>query len=160
LNIPQLSLKQRQILERVLRQFLLAQSAAEPTGNNLLPSEIDKSGNGIGKHVFGSALALAAWRTLEIDELSTLPRDKEQATTNAKRMVQRIVNSLLEILELPSKHPPDKTESLEGYLGWAGLCLAAASMGINISPDDCQRGLSLAQELDTMNIDDLTEEQL
>ena len=133
----------------ILRQFLLAQSSTGRVGNSLLPSKIDESGAATGKHVFGTAVAVISWRTLEIYCSKPSTSDEEVAIEQTRRLVNRLVSSAADALELPSAFTEVAPKELEGYLGWAGLCLAAASLCIRISPDDCRKGLNLAQELDS-----------
>jgi hypothetical protein len=149
-------LKLRQALDSISRRFLLTQSAAEATGFSLLPNKMDNLGQGLGKQVFGTSMALVSWRTLELYGPSSTPHDKEQP----QRMLNRIINSVPEIIESPCFHSDEEPESLEGYLAWAGLCLVAASLGIHITPEDCQKALSLAEELSSATKDELSSEQL
>jgi len=149
-------LKLRQALDSISRRFLLTQSAAEATGLSLLPNKLDNLGQGLGKQVFGTGMALVSWRTLELYGPMSTPHDKEQS----QRMLNRIINSVPEIIESPCFHSDEEPESLEGYLAWAGLCLVAASLGIHITPEDCQKALSLAEELSNATKGELSPEQL
>jgi hypothetical protein len=47
---------------------------------------------------------------------------------------------------MPANYAEGKPEALEGYPGWAGLCLAAASLGVRILREDCLKGLELAKQ--------------
>jgi hypothetical protein len=149
-------LKLRQALDSISRRFLLTQSAAEATGFSLLPNKLDNLGQGLGKQVFGTSMALVSWRTLELYGPRSTPHDKEQP----QRMLNRIINSAPEIIESPCFHTDEEPESLEGYLAWAGLCLVAASLGIHNTPEDCQKALSLVEELTNATKDELSPEQL
>lgn len=149
-------LKLRQALDSISRQFLLTQAATESTGLSLLPNKLDNLGQGLGKQVFGTGMALLSWRTLELYGPMSTPHDKEQS----QRMLNRIINSAPEIIESPCFHMDEEPESLEGYLAWAGLCLVAASLGIHIAPEDCQKALSLVEELANATKGELSPEHL
>jgi hypothetical protein len=60
---------------------------------------------------------------------------------------------------MPANYAEGEPEALEGYLGWAGLCLAAASLGIRILRDDFLNGLALAQQLNDAITDGASHEQ-
>ncbi len=151
---PQIPVPLKDTLSDRLIQFLLAQSAAEPTGNKLLATEIDQSGRGQGNCVFGTGVALVAWRLLENEKLG----NKNQATAQAKRMVNRIVSCPVDAIESPSLNEPPHI--LEGYLGWAAICLAAASVGIQLSREECRTAVSLSRELNNGVIDNRSDSEL
>src|SRR5205823_1093729 len=131
---PQVPPDLRQALESLLRDFLRVQSATESTDRNLLPQSIDESGQGQGKQVFGSAVALVGWRTLECYGLKATDYHRtEEARLYARDIVDRLINSSPGILEIPCTEAAQKP--LEGYLGWAGLCMAAATLGVRLRPD-------------------------
>lgn len=149
-------LRLRQSLDSIARRFLLVQSAAEPTGFGLLPNKIDNLGQGIGKQVFGTSMALVSWRTLERYGPRITPQDEEQSQS----LLNRIINSDPELIELPSFHSDEDPQSLEGYLAWAGLCFVAASLGIQLTPEDCQKALRLVEELTSATKEELSPELL
>jgi hypothetical protein len=157
LTSEELPLRVRHDLESLLRHLLLARCAADLTEGKLLPKEVDLFGKGGGRTVFGSAMALLGWRTLESYGPSASVYDKEQAVLQSQRMVHHIIRSSPEILELPASGKP---EELEGYLGWAGLCLVAASLGIQASSNDLRATLDLVDELNAITTDSLTREKL
>lgn len=101
-------------------------------------------------------MALVSWRTLELYGPTSTLHDKEQP----QRMLNRILNSVPEIIEAPCLHTDEEPGSLEGYLAWAGLCLVAASLGVHITPEDCQKVLSLVDELSNSTKGELSPEQL
>lgn len=137
----------RHDLEVLLRKFLLAQSAEDQTGSKLLPKDIDQLDKGKGSHVFGSSIGLLAWRALEVCGLGTSAQDRQQASVQAQKMVNRIIHSSPEILELPVMA---RAKELEGYLGWSGLCLAAASLGIQSRTNELLWALDLAEGLNSI----------
>lgn len=98
----------------------------------------------------GSAVALVAWRTLELRSFSDTSQNDKQADWQAQRMASRFLNASTDILETPAQYAEGEPEALEGYLGWAGLCLAAASLGVRILPDDCHKALELAHQLNAI----------
>jgi hypothetical protein len=154
---PKIPPESRRLLESLLRNFLHAQSAAESTGGNLLPQGIDETGHGWGKQVFGSAVALVCWRTLEWCVTEAATRSSlEEARRYAGKMVRRLVASSPDVLELPCTDAEQK--NLEGYLGWAGICLAAATLGIRLHHDDCRKGLDLVEGLNDLANADLSQE--
>ncbi len=129
-----------QDLEDVLRKFLLAKAAKDRTRNDLQQGIINKE-------VFGTTISLIAWRTLELYSQSASCR--KQASIQAQKAVNRLLHSLPDILGLPLEYPDKEPEALEGYLGWTGLCLAAASLGIRISAGEYQKELNIAEELNS-----------
>ena len=139
--------KQHKEFESILRKLLLARSAEDSTGENLLPKRLAYPFKKQGEHVFGSAVALLAWRTLELLHFNDTLQNNKQAGWQSQRMVNRFLNAPSDILEIPAKYAEGEPEALEGYLGWAGLCLAAASLGIRIQLDDCHKVLGLTQRL-------------
>jgi hypothetical protein len=156
---PQVPPDMRQALESLLREFLRAQSAAETTGIGLLPQSIDEAGRGWGKQVFGSTVALVCWRTLECYALGVVNRSRvDEARMYARTMVRRLINSSSDVLELPCTKVEGKP--LEGYLGWAGVCLASATLGIRLHRDDCRKGLDLIEELTDPTYSSLSQEGL
>jgi len=134
-------------LDLTLRLFLRAQDAAAIDEHQLLPKTISKSGKGIGGHVFGTAMALVAWRTLELNSPNNSGESKAEANAYARKTFNRLLSMDQNILELPSHQNSNEPLALEGYFAWAGLCLAAASVGIRILATDSQKLLALVSEI-------------
>jgi hypothetical protein len=156
--IKEFTPKPKKDLESILRRFLLAQSADDPAGKSLLPKKTNNALTEVGRHVFGSAIALLAWRTLELHSFSETEQSSNQAEWQAQRMVNRFLHASSDLLEIPARYAEDEPETLEGYLGWTGLCLAAASLGIRIKPVDCHKVLELTQQINAA-IDSLPDKQ-
>lgn len=136
-----------------LRQFLLAQSGADPTGIGLLAREIDHLGEAIGKTLFGSGVSLLAWRTLELHA----PEDRKYSM-QAQKAVHRLINSIFDIIEVPTSNPsPDNPES---YLGWGAACFAAASVGVHMSPENYRTAVALNEELKGIDVSNRTAQKL
>lgn len=135
----------RQDLESLMRRFLLAQSYTDYTESNPLPKAPEA-----GEQVFGNALAVVGWRTIERYDVSVTSSEVHQARTYAQKAVERIAASWPGIIASPSIYPENQPEYLEGYLGWGGLCLAASSLGIRISSDDSHHQIALAQEMNDL----------
>jgi len=136
-----------------LRQFLLSQSAADPTGTDLLARTIDESGKAIGKTLFGSGVSLLAWRTLE----GLAPKNKSYSM-QARKTVHRLVSSIGNVIEVPTSNPsPNNPES---YLGWGAACLAAASVGVRMSHDEYRTAVALNEELNGIDVSNRTARRL
>jgi hypothetical protein len=125
-----------------LRQFLLAQAAIACDGGTLLPNSMDAAGKGSGQYVFGTAIAILGWRTLELFAEDT--EGMEEAAFHGRSMTERLLGNWSGALELPSTTASGDSLALEGYLAWAGLLLAAGSVGIQLGADEAQHALLLA----------------
>lgn len=136
--------KLRSDFELLLRQFLIAQGT-KAHENRLLPFSISESGQASGEYIFGTAIAVVAWRTLALFGIYRIREDN----IHAQRIFDRLVKRLPYILEMPSKHPRGKPVNLEGYFAWSGICLATASLGIRISDFEFGKILDLVQNLDS-----------
>lgn len=150
----------RRLLGTILRRFLLAQSAAETSGGNLLSSKIDKQGNGSGEHVFATAIAVWAWRTLELNRIEPMATGRPQAEEMAQKSLRRILNHLPRAIEKPSEVPTDDPIALEGYFAWAGLCVAAASVGVRLSDQEFRKIIAIVKHVRLVPIDGLTHEEV
>lgn len=129
-----------------LRQFLLAQAAIACDAGALLPSCMNAAGIGTGQYVFGTAIAILGWRTLELFAEDT--EGIEEAAFHGRSMAERLLGNWSEALELPSTTASGDSLALEGYLAWAGLLLAAGSVGIQLEADEAQHALSLVGEME------------
>ena len=134
-------------LREVLRRFLLAQAAAAPSDTGLLPNKIDKTGKGSGQHVLGTAMALAAWRTLEVSKTDDNIRDADEAAVYGQKMLNRLLESWPGVLELPAFCDEHEPLELEGYFAWAALLIAAATLGVFVTTDDYQKVVRLVAEV-------------
>jgi hypothetical protein len=136
-----------------LRQFLFAQSAADPSGTDLLAREIDNLGKAIGKTLFGSGVSLLAWRTLELHA-----PDNRKYSMQAQKSVHRLINSILDVIDVPTSNPsPDNPES---YLGWGAACFAAASVGVQMSSENYRTAVALNEELKGIDVSNRTAQKL
>ena len=118
-----------------------------------MPTEVAESGRGTGKSTFGSGVGLVLWRTLE----RTVPADTMHSK-QAERMVDRLIDSAADAIEGPMLNP--SPEIPEGYLGWGAICLGAASVGVQISYDDCRSAIALAKQLNDEPESGRSEEEL
>jgi hypothetical protein len=130
-----------------LRRFLLAQAAASPSDTGLLPNKLDKAGKGSGEHVLGTAMAVAAWRTLEVLKTDDNIRDTDEAAGYGQKMLNRLLESWPGVLELPAFCDEQEPLELEGYFAWAALLIAAATLGVFVTTDDYQKVLRLVAEV-------------
>jgi hypothetical protein len=136
-----------------LRQFLLAQSAADRTGTDLLAREIDESGKAIGKTLFGSGVSLLAWRTLELHAT-----EDRKYSMQAQKAVHRLINSIFDVIEVPTSNPSPKNP--ESYLGWGAACFAAASVGVHMSPENYRTAVALNEELKGIDVSNRAAQKL
>lgn len=153
LTLPTIPPAERAILINRMRQFFLARAAAVAVGTDLLPPKVTESGSGSGKSSFGSGVGLLAWRTLEL-----LAPDDTMGSKQAQKMVDRLVNSAADAIEAPMFNP--RPDTPEGYLGWGAICLAAASVGIRISHNDCNEAITLTKELNDEPVNSRSEKEL
>jgi hypothetical protein len=128
--------------------LVLRSHADEARGKyNLLPGAIDTRGKGIGKSVFGTAMSVLAWRTLEINGLQG-SNGGSAASPNSQLALGRLLRDPKNTIELPSVLPPeDSPLEIEGYLGWAAILMAGASVGIRLKADEASRGIGLAERI-------------
>jgi len=134
------------LLAEALRGFLLAQAASARGGSSLLASNVDPSGKGSGNYVFGTAIAVVAWRTLQL--FAPKPGEREEAALHARKMVNRLLSNWNDSLEIPSISDPGNRCALEGYLAWAGLLLATASVGTRIAVHELEEAMRLTSKLE------------
>jgi len=128
----------RAILIRRMRQFFSAR-AASVSESSLLPTVVEL-GIGHGKSSFGTGMALLAWRTLE----QLVPDDKT-LLMQVQQTVNRLIYSPVDTILTPAMYPA--VDKPEGYLGWGAVCLGAASVGIQITYDDCAMAIAVTEEL-------------
>lgn len=136
------------VLADRLRQFLLAQGASTDGNESLLPGLVDADGKGRGRYVFGTTIAVVAWRTLQF--IAQTPDGAQEAMFHARGMAMRLIGNRTDALEIPSVVDPSNPSALEGYLGWAGLLLAAGTLGIRIGVHELQATMRLASELESL----------
>jgi hypothetical protein len=142
----------RRELELTLRMLLVAQDMSATGGDRLLAGAINIDGEGIGQHVFATAIAELAWRTLEVYGLDDTMPQKQEARYYSERTLKRLLGVGRRILELPSLHNESQPLELEGYFAWAGLCLAGASLGIHISSVDAHKFFDLVRQLEAVDV--------
>jgi len=138
--------RRRHRLAAIIERMLIAQAACFSDADALLPRGIDESGKGFGFSVYGTSMAVTAWRTLHEHGFAS----RRMAALGAgedHRALHRLVANRLAVIERPSTQPDGQELSVEGYFAWAGVLLAAASLGVRLSADEARKCLRLADEL-------------
>lgn len=133
-------------LEEVIKLALHAHAAAAGSAGSLLPSSVETDGTGRGETVFGSAMAVAAWRTLELYG-ATREQEGRVAVGESTLAVERFLRDPVGLLELPSLRPGGERRAVEGYFAWAGVLMALASIGVRLSDEDVDRARRLSTAL-------------
>lgn len=140
----------RSSVGHVIRALLLAQDASAPDGGRGLPSRVDISGAGTGLHVFATAISSVAWSNLAAHSEGGMHHIALNQSY-AQKGICRLLSTAKQLLEQPSCFEKSDPLSLEGYFAWAGLLLAAASVGISISEGDTIRILKTAEDMERLS---------
>lgn len=136
----------RNELQESIKQLLRAHAGAARSEKELLPSRITYGGEGTGSHVFGTAISLVAWRTLEGGALNL--STCVEAAFEARRALGRLLSFYPEIVEFPSRQEGQDPVTVEGYFAWAGLCLAGACLGISLSADEVLKAVKMVNAIE------------
>jgi len=147
LTVPRVPNELQSRFRQLLYSFLKAQDASV-SEKSLLPTSFDEQDRSLGAHVFGTAIALTAWRTLAVKSPIKDPDDDKFA----RKTCERLLAQGTKLLESPAEHPKGESKELEGYFAWAGICLAAASVGIRVSSVDFRNILKLVETLSKSNM--------
>ena len=140
----------RQDLVTTLLLLARGQIAAVDDSTSLLPLHIDGQGRGRGQAVFATAVGIVLWRTLEVAS-NAAQFTRDEARMNVTELVKRLQLRRPSLIGSPAIHKVDNPKTLESYLAWAGLCLAAASLGTSIRLTRVRRLLRLAKQLGVAN---------
>jgi hypothetical protein len=133
-------------LTNALQDFLLAQAASAAGVTTLLPNGIKPSGEAMGRYVFGTGMSVVCWRTLELSSWSE--PDQQSAASQGERTINRLLHNWEDALEIPSLGDPAQPLALEGFLGWAGLLMAAGTAGTRILTAEALKITDLAAEME------------
>ncbi len=150
----------RMSIVRMIRRLLLAQAGFAVSDVSLFPSMVDKNGKGSGAYVFGTGLAVGIWRTIEL--CSSRKQEQREAGFHTQRAATRILSNWREALEVPATIDHRNTIALEGYLGWAGILIAASSLGIKLSSSWAEAAIEFVKEMNfsVLNQDTMRDNQL
>lgn len=142
-RLPTIPQSATQKLRELLTDFLLAQSACvQPSG--LFARSVDRSGHLSGDCVFGTALAVACWRSLELTANSE--SESQRCVSEASSVLKRILSTGESVIRVPAWSEGSPIE-IEGYVGWAGLLLCAGSCGVRFASGEAMRIIALAEAL-------------
>jgi len=147
----------QQSLVEVLIRIMRSHIGVCVSETSLFPSYIAEDGIGHGEYVFGTAVSLMVWRTIEVYNNFEQIVKIEDIQNHIRDIVGRLLSNQYKLITIPSTHEENKAVELEGYFAWAAVCIAMSSLGIKIFPDFVVKSKNIVELFEDYNAIEIDE---